>query len=109
MILFAFILMAVGGLLFAEMFRISQRGLHGLEIKSVIIYNFRGVLQLLSVCINIAAVVILFMEKWWLGIVGIAVALVGTLLHIFIFSRMDPEIKQILFGNSDSETINRID
>ena len=97
--------MGIGSLLFAEIFRISQRGLKGLEIKSALLYNFRGILQLLSIFMNIAAIVILFREKAWLGIIGIVVAFIGTLLHIVIFSRMDPELKEILFKNQDSENV----
>ena len=46
MILLAFILLAIGGLLFAEVFRLSQRGLHGLRIRFPLLYNLRGLLQL---------------------------------------------------------------
>ena len=101
MILIAFLLLAAGGLLFAECFRQSQRGMQGLAIRSPLVYNMRGVLQLISFALNIAAIVLLFREKWWLGLVGIAVAFVGTIFHIFVFTQMDRELKAKLLSQDD--------
>ena len=101
MVIFAFILMGAGGLLFAEMARLSQRGLQGLDVGSGFLYDLRGVLQLLAVLILLAAVAILFLEKWWLGLIGLVVAWLGTVLHVVVFTLMDSELKTRLSGRQN--------
>ena len=103
MILLAFILMGGGSLLCAECFRLSQRGMQGLRIRSPLLYNLRGILQLASVIIMLVAIVILFRQTWWLGVIGIVVAWVGTILHIFAFTRMDPELRAKLLTPDDED------
>jgi CHASE2 domain-containing sensor protein len=98
MILLSFILLASGGLLYAEAFRQSQRGMQGLVIRSPLRYNYRGILQITAVLIMLAAVLILFWKRWWLGLVGLVVAWVGTILHVGAFIRMDPELRTRLFA-----------
>ncbi len=102
MILIAFLLLAAGGLLFAECVRQSLRGMQGLPIKSPLVYNMRGILQLTSFFLNIVAIVILFRERWWLGFIGIVVAFVGTRFYAFAFIKMDTELKAKLL-NQDEE------
>lgn len=99
MVILAFILLAVGGLLFAEAFSLSQRGLHGLQIRYPLLYNLRGLLQLLSFGILIFAVVILFLERWWLGLVGLVLAWPGTAIHVFVFLRLDSELREKVLGS----------
>ena len=102
MILIAFLLLGAGGLLYAGCNRQSLRGMQGLPIKSPLVYNMRGILQLTSFVLSIVAIVILFREKWWLGLIGIVVAYFGTLFHVFAFVKMDPELKVKLL-NQDEE------
>jgi len=103
MVLLAFILLATGGLLFAEAFRQSQRGFHGLQIRSAVLYNLRGFIQLLSICILISAVVILFLERWWLGLIGLVLAWPGTVVHVFVILRLDSELRAKVLGKSPSD------
>lgn len=104
MILLAIILIGAGGLLYAECFRQSQRGMQSLSIKSPILFNQRGILQLISVIIILVAIVILFRQKWWLGIIGIVVGWVGTMLNILMFTRKDTELRSKLLDPDDEDS-----
>ncbi|MBT3200712.1 MAG: hypothetical protein HN350_12440 [Phycisphaerales bacterium] len=97
MIPFAFILMGTGGMLFGKSFSLSQRRFHGLEIRSAVLYNLRGTLQLLAVPILVAAVILLFLEAWWLGIIGIVIAFATPVWSTLPVILIDSELRAKLF------------
>ena len=75
-------LIGIGGILNAVCFAESQRGMKGFPIQSVLIYNFRGMLHLVSAILILVAVFWNFRADWSWGLISILAGIVSPIAHI---------------------------